>query len=239
MLTRNDYFNIALHLKFPELFNFCSSDTSIEQICSSENFWQQYLFINFKVTRSISGLTYKQTAQTIYKFLKLTQLFREYVTLNAFLKFLTFPLDKINQILEAMDKNKSYNPHFIPNFLDINGILSNIGESIEIDENYPDLPEVNPTRDFYVGESNRYTKEELEFIQAVDRYVHKMTPYVTLNGLIHIPFDYEALNNIFDFRKIPESKLQLRDFMDHVYRMFSAESTLIFIRCRDSVPCHP
>ncbi len=230
MLTRNDYFNIALHLKFPELFNFCSSDVQIELVCSSESFWQQYLAVNFKVINPISTLTYKQTAQIVYRFLKLTQSSQEYVTLNAFQQFLSLPVEKINEILEAMDKSKQYDQRFIPNFLDLNGILCNIDENIERIDTIYDLPEVNPTNGSYIGEPNRYTKEELEFIKSVDKYVHKMSPYVTLNGIIYLPFDYEALDTIFDFRKYPESKPQLRNFMEHVYRTFSAESALIFIR---------
>lgn len=130
--------------------------------------------------------------------------------------------------------NKYPPKDIMPTILDIDGILGYTSIDFSIEEGfdeYPDLPEVTPgSTIYYIGESNIYINSEILFIKAVDKYVHKMTAYVTLNGFIYLPFDYDELSNITNLRRIPENNIGLKSFMSHINGLFSDELTLLLIR---------
>lgn len=223
MLNRNDYFNIGLHLKFSDFFHFCSSDRALQQLCSSESFWQQYLDLNFGVDQPISGLTFKETGQKVFEILKASAKHQYYFSLKALLTLLKLPEAEIDEKIEEFNDN-DIGPHII-----------SIGDVTEKDPigDYPKLPKVQPSVNYNSSLSfhNKYNKSELAFIRAVDKLIHRPTLYVTLNGLITIPYDIDQLDNIsFNENRNPTNDNDLDLFIEHINDLYSVEQRIINIR---------
>lgn len=96
-LTKDIFSNIGLNLKFSDLMKFCQCNRLFHQISKDDNFWKQYLYLNFLVETPIKELTFKETTKIIYNFLTLTRKDHAYIPFKSFIKFLNLPLNIIRR----------------------------------------------------------------------------------------------------------------------------------------------
>lgn len=273
--TGNDYYNIGLRLRFPDLLNFFATSKSVYTLSHDQGFWNAYLKKQFGINK-IFKLTSNQDsnllklAKHIYFFLLSKQQDESYVTHLAFQKFLDFSVEQrlefVNLLVREIDKSKPTPPHPHLNDLTIyQWIIQDILE-FELDDSvkyedyaygtkdprmllYPTVvlntdSQVQPkcvfdaskiqftsnTR-FYEGQLNTYTQTQLEFIRMLNTYVHRETPYLSLDGIVTIPFDYEALDYILFSGNFDQTRHKnLYKFVNHVRDMYTSELSILLIQ---------
>lgn len=219
-LDKDSLFNIAIYLNPNELKNLGGINKKIYELMD-ERFWQRYLYFKFKISEPIPELTFKETADEIYKILDQTQKANKYFTLQAFIILLTSNQQVIANKLPGLISMRRY---LIGCAYIING---------KPQDDYPLLPDVHPSGRYinHWGFNYIYNSSEHEFIKEVDKYVHNYIPYITFNGLKYIKYDLDRLLNI---AYNPKSKYtadqNMSEFIDHLVDLYRVEEHLMVMR---------
>ncbi len=223
-LNQDDLVNIAYKLDFSSLYYYCTTNSDINKLCSTEYFWQSYLKQNFQIVQPIPELNFIRTAKKVYEILCDMKSSKLYLSLDAFQTLLIFDVEYIDlRMDEYLNDSQNY-----PRLINVSTVL--LDRTDDSYPDYPQLPKVVPSGN-YPDHYPTYNDDELKFIKAVDILIHKSTAYITLKGLIYIPYDIDMLDNIvFNINKNPLNDNNLDLFLEHIYNRFSIEEQLLAIR---------
>lgn len=114
----NDYYNIGLRLKFPDLISFLSCNKCIHALSTDFGFWTKYLKIHFKVGKVFNiGFEFDldpdivRLAKHIYFLLLYTRHDEMYVTHIAFQKFLDLDFEDQSCLIDIIRKGNDEVDH--------------------------------------------------------------------------------------------------------------------------------
>ena len=220
LIDIDNFLNVAMYLNFSELKQLARSNKEIWQLMN-ESFWQKYLYFKFQISKPIPELTFTGTAKKVYDILIRSQRANKYFTLKAFLALVTFNSNEIDAKLSRFHTIKR---DIIPDVF----IIDNYSY-----DHYPTLPDVTASGTYtnHWGFNYIYNPSELQFLEQVDKYVHRSAPVVTLNGLKYINYDLDQLINIV---YNPQSKYKedhnKSEFLEHLIDIYRLEEHFMILR---------
>lgn len=270
--TGNDYYNIGLRLKFPDLINFFATSKCVHKLSNDDGFWYAYLEHQFRINKTFFNpdSNILKLAKMIYFFLLFAHHDKSYITHVTLQKFVSllhelqyhFLCDVKRDSVDYRSKPPSH--PLLGSVFDYFTLLANIDEhdaKMNFDEHvygpkdprmllYPTVTigesrfkesvstfdaskiQFNRYTKFHISDFNDYTTTQLEFIKLVDSYVHRVTPYFSLDGMITISFDCDALEYIlYSGRfKFTDPDAKLYNLINHVNDMYMCEFKILLMR---------